>query len=374
MRAQLKVVEIDNLSGFLALREEWNDVLSRCDHSIFSTWEWLTCWWKYFGINKKLFLLLGEKDNQIVGIAPLMYSVYEMFGARMGKIEFIGTPDSDYHDFVLVEEEEECITNFINHLNRFPMKWNCIDLSEIPESSKSLRFLAETSRTLKPVHKCPYTSLPRSHDIFLRSLSHKKRKDLQRNLKRLEKEFEVNFADYSGSQSCVKGMNEFFELHQRREESKGFSGIFSIQTYRNFHFEIARSFSRKGWLRLYILKLSGKSVAALYGFRYQKKFYFYLSGFDPKYSPYSIENLLMSKAIEKSIQEELTEFDFMRGAEKYKDRWNTTTRWNHEAIIIQRGFLENVEYRLYDKYWQQASQLKYFVKNAPRILAHVLNK
>jgi CelD/BcsL family acetyltransferase involved in cellulose biosynthesis len=361
---KMEVVEIDNLSDFLALRDEWNDVVGRCEHSIFSTWEWLTCWWKHFGIDKQLLLLIAEEEKRIVGIAPLMYSFRKKFGARIGKIEFIGTPDSDYHDFVLAGDEEKCIEHFINHLKSLPTKWNILSLSEIPEGSKSLRFLAEISRTIQPVSECPYARLPSAYDIFLRNLSHNRKYDLRRKLRRLEREFIVTFADYSEPQSCVEGMNEFFELHQKRWESKGLPGIFSVQAFRDFHLEIARHFSQKGWLRLYLLKLSGRPAAAVYGFRYQNRFYFYLSGFNPRYSRYGIGNLLLSKAIEKSIQEELTEFDFMRGAEEYKDRWNTTSRWNHEAIIT-RGILVDAQYRLYSKCRQQLSRLKHFTRNSP---------
>lgn len=369
----MNIVEVKDLSGFFALEKEWKNVLNRCNHSVFSTFEWLTCWWKHYGIDKRLVILLAESDNEIAGIAPLMYSVHRMFGARMGKIEFIGTPHSDYNDFLLVHEEEACVANFISYLGHSPFRWSCIELVEIPQNSKSLRILGGASKRLKAAHRCPYTPLPESYETFLEGLNHKKRNDLRRNLKRLEKEFEVNFVDYSRPESCIKGMNEFFILHQLRWRSKGYLKALPPRD-RSFSLEISRFFSSNGWLRLYLLELSGKPVGALYGFGYGGKFYYYLSGFDPRYSRYSVGNLLVAKAIEKSIEEGLSEFDFLRGDEDYKDRWNTMGRWNHEAILIKKSHVNDFQYLLADSFWKQGGRLKYVVRNAPRTLAQILKK
>jgi CelD/BcsL family acetyltransferase involved in cellulose biosynthesis len=374
MCSKLKIVEINDFSGFLDLKEEWNDVLSRCDHSIFSTWEWLTCWWKHYGTGRKLLLLLAEEDNQIFGIAPLMYAVHKMLGLRMEKIEFLGTPDSDYSDFVVENGKEKCILLFMDYLNEMTEKWNCIDLVDIPQDSKSLPLLKGISHALKPIRKCPYVPLPKSYDTFLYTLRRKQRKELGRNLRRLEESFEVEFSDFSGTGCYVDGMNMLFRLHQKRWESRGLPGVFADKRNRDFHLAIARSFSRKNWLGLYVLKLSNKPVAALYGFRYMSKYYAYLSGFDPEYFKHGVGSLLFSYTINESIREGSVGFDFMRGGEEYKDRWNTMTRWNHEAIIPHRGFLENVEYQLCSVYWRQAERLKYIVKNAPRTLARAINK
>lgn len=307
-------------------------------------------------------LLLAEEKNKILGIAPLMYSVHKMFGLRMGKIEFIGTPDSDYGDFILAEKGEECIKLFIHHLNNLPEKWDCIELIDIPENARCLSILGKISRNLKPVHKCPYAPLPKSHDTFLNGLRRKYRKELRRNLRRIQNDFKAEFDDYSGVQSFAEGMHWLFELHQRRWESRESTGVFANQRLRNFHLDIAKSFSQKGWLGLFLLKLSGKPAAALYGFKYMSKYYTYLSGFDPKYSKYSVGSLLFSHVIAKCILEGLAEFDFMRGAEAYKDRWNTMTRWNREAVIPRRGFLSSFQNWLYREYWRQGNRLKYLLK------------
>jgi CelD/BcsL family acetyltransferase involved in cellulose biosynthesis len=362
----MKVLEIDSFNDFLALKDYWNTFLAGCDHSIFSTWEWLTVWWRHFGSDKRLLLLTAEDKGKTLGMAPLMYSVHKMFGVRQGKIEFIGTPDSDYNDFIVADQPLACIDLFVRHLNGISEKWNCIELSEIPEHARSLRALNKISNTLEKVHECPRALLPKTYKAFLHCLSHNLRYNLRRSLRRLEKDG-VRWKVYDCSQgdSCSEGMRAFFELHQKRWASKRFPGVFAEERFRDFHLDIARVLAEKNWLGLYLLRISDKPVAAWYGFKYQLRYYYYLSGFDPEYHRYGLGNLLLAHIIDQCIQEGLVEFDFLRGGEGYKARWNTVSRWNYKALILKTGLFSNLRNHLYTLHWSQGDRLrrlKYLLK------------
>jgi CelD/BcsL family acetyltransferase involved in cellulose biosynthesis len=357
----MKIKEIHNYGDFLGLRESWHDLLQKCDHNVFSTWEWLSIWWKHFGNNRRLLILVAEEGNRIAGIAPLMYSVHKMFGLRQGRIEFVGTRDSDYCDFILAEKAGECIELFIKYLKRAE-KWDCIELTDISENAECLPHLRKFSKDLKPIHRCLYTPLPESYKKFMIRLGRKHRKNITRMSRRLEEAFKVEFISYSKPQSFYEGMQYLFDLHQKRWKSRGFPGIFVDERARAFNLDIAKSFSERKWLCLFLMKLSGKPVSAAYGFKYQSRFYEYITGLDPMYSKYSIGNLLRAHIISQLIQEGLFEFDFMRGAEEYKDRWSTTSRWNYEAILTKKGFLASMKNRLYKEYWRQGNRLKYLLK------------
>ena len=356
----MNIIEINNYRDFISLEEKWREVLQRCNHTIFSTWEWLSIWWKHFGNGKRLYVLLAEDNGKIIGIAPLMYSVDTLFGLRRGKIEFIGTPDSDYADFILVDRIGECIKLFIDYLNNIPAKWDYIDLKEMPENSKSLPFLNELCpKSLKTVNECTFMSLPKSYEIFLMNLNHKMKKDLSRTSRRIEETFKVKFADYSDSQSVSEGVQLLFKLHQKRWESRGFPGIFANQKVRDFHFEMAQLLSQRKWLRLHLLYLSGKPVAAEYGFAYRSKFYLYITGRDPEYYKYSVSNLLRAHIVRKLIEEKVTEYDFIRGKEDFKKRWSIFSRKNYQIMLVKKSLVARIQHHLYDEYWHQVNRFHY---------------
>ena len=224
-----------------------------------------------------------------------------------------------------------------------PEKWNFAELADIPQNAKSLPFLSKISNALKPSDTCPYLPLPSSFEAFLKMLTIKKRKYVKNGMKKLDENFEVEFVDYSKPNNFKEGMEAFIALHQKKWESDGYHVIFSDSKLRNFHLDVAKCFSNKGWLSLYLLKLSGKPVAAEYGFNYNSKYYAYLAGYDPAYAKYSVGNLLFTHIVECLIQEKITQYDFLRGSEQYKSYWTSTSSCNYEALVNNKGISVGVQ-------------------------------
>jgi CelD/BcsL family acetyltransferase involved in cellulose biosynthesis len=364
----LKIKEINSYSEFIDSKEAWQDLLSRCDHSVFSTWDWLTVWWKHFGKNKRLLILKAEDNERILGIAPLMYSVLNVYGFRTAKIEFIGTPHSDYTDFILAEKHEECLKLFLDYVQDFFLeKWESLELNDIPETSSTKHFLSTQKNRLQIVssrvlHECLYIPLPKSYDELYNQLHYKFRQNLRRSMRNLEKEHKVQLTDYSATNLLDNGMENLFVLHQKRWRTRGETGAFANPKIRLFNIDIAQTFAKRGWLSLSSLDVDGIAVASSYGFKYNSKFYYYLHGVDPAYNKYGVGNLMVSFLLKKSIEEELTEFDFLRGDESYKYRWTTSSRKNTNLILTKRTFLAGAKNQFLRRYSFQVKKLKKFIQ------------
>jgi CelD/BcsL family acetyltransferase involved in cellulose biosynthesis len=244
-------------------------------------------------------------------------------------------------------------------LAKIPEKWQYIDLNDIPENSRTLNTISQMSNEVKLAHPCPYASLPKSYETFMKGPNGKKRfTDVSRHFKSLQKSFELQVSDCSGVESFSEGMESLFRLHQRRWTARGLSGAFASPRFRSFHLDVAESFAKKDWLGLFLLKLSGNPAAALYGFKYNSKYYLYLTGFSPKYAKYGVGNVLIASVIRECIDDGLVEFDFMRGDESYKIRWSSTIRWNRQAIITEPNSLSRMRYWILRKYWNRGKELK----------------
>jgi len=336
------------------LKDTWNDILVKSkNNDIFSTWEWLSIWWRHFGEGRKLRILLILDNNKIVAVAPLTWSKYNIlhFG-NLTKIEFIGSPQSDYNNFILTERETECLKLFLNYLNEQYNDWDCLELSDISESTVSVKLLREilSKRLLggqleeRVTFLCPYVNLPDSTEIFMSRLSGNMRRNLRRRMRKLSEKYRVKVKTHNGFNSLEEAMNAFYKLHQIRWKTQGFSGVFAEKKLRDFHLDIAKHFAEKGWLGLYFLTANDKPIAASYSFNYKQKKYEYLTGFDPEYSHYGVGNLIRRHAVEDCIRRGLKEYDLMRGDEPYKSSWNTKNRKNFELRLIRKGLFA----RIYD--------------------------
>jgi CelD/BcsL family acetyltransferase involved in cellulose biosynthesis len=345
----MRVTAVDNFNDFLALEEKWKKVLQQSNHTIFQTWEWLSTWWRHFGKGKRLLVLLAEVDGEILGIAPLMYSVESKFGVRQGIIEFIGTGHSQYNDFILRAHDQQCIQMFFDYLNKLPYRWTYAKLVDIPSESKYLPQISNRTAIGRTILDL---ALPATYEGLSQNVKGKDRREFRRNLRRLEENgFKVELVDYSTGGLVTKGMNTLFELHQKRWRSKGgFRGMFAEPAFCKFSLDIAKCFSEKKWLGLYCLEISGKPAATIVGFKYFSKFICFFSGLDPIYTKFSSGNILYWLAIPKLIQEGFVDFDFGVGIDNYKWQWRPIETHNLDVTYLRKQEFANTNYWLYEKY------------------------
>ena len=340
------ILEVKEFNDFQILKDEWNDSLKvSLDNNVFSTWEWLSTWWRHFGEGKKLVILLIEEESRISAIAPFVYSKHNFLGlGNLKKISFVGSPESDYNSFILKERNVMFLELFLDYLTEH-FDWDYLELEDVPESGASTGLIRGMPLKMqyrnweeRQSNLCPYVPLPFSMDVFTRELGRTMRYNLKRYSSKLEREHRVELKEYDELGSVKEAMELFFDLHQKRWESSGELGAFNMQLFRDFHVDLAACFAEKGWLNLDFLTVDDKPVSAKYGFKYNQKFYSYLSGWDPDYSRYRVGNLSTMYEIEKCIRSHLREYDMMRGDEPYKRLWTTRARRNLELRFVRKGF------------------------------------
>lgn len=340
----LRIAEL-TFEEFLGARSLWDDALRRSpDNHVFLTWEWLSRWWRHYGGGRRFLLVTVVDGEKIIAAAPLMSSRYKLLGLGIRKIEFIGTPASDYHSFLLTKKEIECGKMMIRYADRAAMRWDCFELSEIPEDSQTagvLRTLSGSSSRFeeRTLSLCPYVSLPTNFEDCLQRLSPSFRKNLLRYERKLEREFKVGFEVHNDIETISSAMKILFDLHGKRWQSKKQAGAFGEKKFRDFHLDVGRAFAERGWLALNFLTLDGEPVAAGYDFKYGQKLFYYLSGFDPEFSKYNIGHLRHMYLMRYCIENGLGEYDFLRGDEPYKLRWNTFLRRNLEIRAKKRRII-----------------------------------
>ena len=343
----MKVREVETIQD---LEEDWNDVLVKnlMGDDVFLTWEWQSASWKHFGEGRKLLVLVVEEESEIIAIAPLMLSKYRLPGfGFLREIEFLGLRHSDYNNFIISKKPRECLTHIVDYLEKNVGDWDWIDLKEVPEPPRGSNYspteFLNLSSGLKLRERicnlCPYISLPNSFEHLMKTLGKNMRQNLNKYLRRIKQSHKVELKRYDEAGFSVKeAMNLLIDLNEKRWASDGKVGSFKKNgnAFRNFHMDVSERFADRGWLGLYFLMASNKPVAVQYNFEYAQKMYYYLAGFDPRYSSYSVGNLVIMYLLEKCVQKGLREYDMMRGDEPYKMSWTQTCRRNSEIRLIRK--------------------------------------
>jgi CelD/BcsL family acetyltransferase involved in cellulose biosynthesis len=315
--------------GFNALRHEWHELLhaSAADNP-FLTWEWLHSWWKHAAGDSALHLLTVRADSQLIAIAPLRMTAGPI--AWFSTLEFLGNggAGSDYLDLIVRRGREADAVRAIARCLRTGD--DCAALTAVrfdhvlPQSTASLVAgqLVEQgwASTVSPGGVCPAVHLAgHSWDSYLATLGAAHRANVRRRLRAIDKQFDARFERVTTDAGCRDALQALVAFHQARFGENG--SAFLTPELRAFHDEATRRMLERGWLRLYTLRLNGAIAAVMYGFFYNRRFYFFQHGFDDRYKAQSIGLVLMAMTIRAAIDEGADEFDMLWGTEAYKSLW-----------------------------------------------------
>ncbi|MBI1806225.1 MAG: GNAT family N-acetyltransferase [Ignavibacteria bacterium] len=321
---------ITSNAEFDALEEEWNTLLGHTDTSVFQTFEWLRTWWKYFAKpNYRLHIIVFIYEQRIVGIAPLFIERQRVLGLRIfSRLQFIGRGLSDYVDCIIQPGFEQIVLNaFAHYLNANSKQWDVFDVEDVNERSPLVKIFPDMLRNhginvyQYQGNVCPYINLPTSSEMLLPSLGPTTSYNFKRKFKRLQQGFKAEVETYKEETDDIqRAVAEFSHIHGGRWKSQGYPSAFDDEKHRAFHVEFSCKFARRGWLRIFFLKVNDLPVAVSYSFNYNKRIYMYQSnahGTDDvmKCSP---GFLVRSIAMVDGIEEGMRVFDFLRGDETYK--------------------------------------------------------
>jgi CelD/BcsL family acetyltransferase involved in cellulose biosynthesis len=130
-----------------------------------------------------------------------------------------------------------------------------------------------------------------------------------------------------GTADTVPGLfDELARLHGRRWAEREQAGVLADAAVLAAHREAAPRLQAAGLLRLLALRLDGDVAAVLYALADppvwpQRRWSFYIAGFDPARAALSPGTLAIGQAIDQAQAEGAVAFDFLRGDEPYKRRW-----------------------------------------------------
>ncbi len=322
-------------SAFSALRDEWNELLANSESDcVFLTWEWLHTCWKHLAGDRRLSIIAVRQDGRLVGIAPLAARKSDPLRPMpFSSLEFLGsgTVGSDYLDLILRRGyETDALQAMAESLGQIDQP---LELNQLQSQSAAARLaervcaLGWKTRQAK-TNVCPFIPFAgRSWDEYLASLGSEHRYNFQRKSKKLAREGEVVFERAQTPEQCGELFELLVSLHHKRWTSRAESSdAFHTPAHLAFHREFAQLALCRGWLRLYVLRVAGAPLSALYGFRYGSKFCFFQSGFDPQHARLSLGLLTMGLAIRSALEEGAGEYDLLHGAEEYKFHWASDSR------------------------------------------------
>jgi CelD/BcsL family acetyltransferase involved in cellulose biosynthesis len=289
--------------------------LSAPSQNLFASWEWISTWWRHFGGGGTLAATVArERDGgRVVAIVPL----YRCSRGPLRLLRFVGHGPGDWLGPVSACGDEALAADALKATVAETDGWDVL--------------LAERMRSDDPAARIPdarvlrresFPILPfrgRTWDQVLSERSANFRQQVRRRERRLAKACKLEFRLCADPERLDADLDSLFDLHAAHW-ARGESNAFS-PARRSFHREFARLALDRGWLRLWVMELDGKPVAAWYGFRYGNVEWYYQAGRDPAHDGASVGFVLLCHTIRSAAEDGMDAYWFLRGGEAYKDRF-----------------------------------------------------
>jgi len=313
--------------------EEWKSILPKCSiNTIFMTLEWQYTWWERFASDCDVIIHPIVSDGKVAGIMPLLQ--------KERVLSFIGSSDVfDYMDFPVVKGVEKGFFQAL--LERIQtIEWGDIVLESIPENSPTLSVLPDMAKeagytvSVSESDVTPFLELPLDWDDYMSRLRKKDRHELRRKLRRLEtqEEFRQYEADLSPN-NIQSEMDDFFTLMSKSASRK--EEFLTVEN-KGFFVDIATTLSKNDQFRLFFMEIASKKVATCICFDYNNNIFLYNSGYDPELSSLSVGLLNKALTIKTAISEGRSEYNFLRGTERYKYHLGAEDRKVFDMIIKRK--------------------------------------
>jgi CelD/BcsL family acetyltransferase involved in cellulose biosynthesis len=172
--------------------------------------------------------------------------------------------------------------------------------------------------------------VPSNIEDFYARHSSKTRQTLKRQIRRLEKEFDVHLVESTEPKTLPAILSDAARISSRTYQHALGSGLLDDTNTRKQLLEAAQ----RGWLSLHVLYLNEEPSAFQLGLRSHGTYFLQLMGFDPTQKQRNQGTVLFLKIMEQLCQDSAIQWlDFGFGDAEYKKRFGTES-WDETAVYL----------------------------------------
>lgn len=360
---------ISELTEIAQLKSRWNQLSA---DKPFSSWEWYHSWYSNMGHSRQIKPMVFVEQTaggEVSTIAPF-YLTHSKIGSSRLCLAADGSACTDYGQIIAKPEQYTySISKVASWLTTFNQSRANIDFIELA----GLAAEAPTTRELygqlvgcgfEPSHEmleqCWATDLPSSWPELDATFSKKLRRKTRKSVDRLA---ECSILD-SRSAGFDRLWATLVSLHRLRRDAVGDSGCFTVPGFEGFLQSAARGLCERNLAEILVIEYQGQPIAATLVFNDRKTVFMYQTGFDPAFAHLEPGYLLIVAAMQWSINNGFERFDFLRGDEPYKARWNTTPI---PMVRLRFQLCDNLRTRMENRFQVSKSVLKSSLKRLKQL-------
>lgn len=314
-----RVEEINRVEELSAYRDAWDALLWRTSGaSFFHTLAWLEAYWKHYGADQKLRVLVRLDGQRVKGIVPL---VVRRESTRAGQIRVLTYPLHDWGSFYgpIGPEPLDTLTAALEHIRRTRRDWDLIELRWIDAGSPAA---IETQRAMQAAglqarqtlwDQTAVIDCVGTWQAYLAERNAKWRSNLMRSRRRIEEAGGLDYERYrpepASGQAASAAFDPRWDLYEACEQIAAASWQGDSNTGTTLSHETVRQFlrdchgeaARLGMVDLNLLRLHGQPVAFAYNYVCAQRVFGLRLGYDRARAQDGVGSLLLAQVVEDSF-------------------------------------------------------------------------
>ncbi len=331
----MRIVLYDRWDKVEQLQQFWNGLLKQSTaDTFFLSWEWFASWWKAYAAGLQPLVLGAWENDRLVGVAPFCLEQVRKMGRTWKVLKLIGDGswDSDYLDcFAERGRESEFAAAVLDHLDSHRDAWDYLELHGPVESSpffqafKSRLAHWDWSSRVEDV-PCLTLRLPKTWNDYVQSLKPRFRTKVRSCMGFFEDHLKVSPVECTSEEQIRTWLPVFFEMHGRRWQTKGGTGVFRGDAKREFYLELSRRALEAGVLQFHRLDWGERPLGFQYGFLYNNRFLLLQEAYDPDFESLRPGVALRGFRMREMIAKGVEEYDFLGGVAQHKLDWGAEAK------------------------------------------------
>jgi len=345
--AALTLATIHSDAELMALTPEWEALCAALPlQHPFAEPDWNLHWWRHLRARRLLIhdrlhtFVLRDAYGKLVAVAPMMISVRPGLGAFGVKVlQFFGADPNITEVRGLIchpDHSDAALAALQTYLLAHRHLWDWIEWQGLsPDQARQL----SSPGIAQPIARVMcYRPLPSDWDTLKGSLSRNMKEAIRKCFNSLRRDgLQHTFEVVGRPVDVAAALSDFYRLHALRagrDEGVPHADTFRSRKSRVFLSEHAMMLAREDRLRIFRLRIGGKVAATRIGFVLGDQLYLYYSGYDPRWSAYSIMTTLVIETMRWAIAQGFRSVNLSTGRDRSKLRWQPQEKVLHNAIQI----------------------------------------
>jgi len=299
-----------------AAAPDWN-ALAAARRSPFLTVEWLSTWWEAF----------GEGEPEVFTIANGELRAAALLARNGARLTAPANDHSGDWDALAADDDaRQAVWGRVTGAGAPALVLPAMHEAAADRVAREALRPAGYRVVAEHGPDSPYLDLPATYDELLAAKSRNFRSQLGRRRRGLEKEGELVFRTTTGGEDLDRDLDAVFRVEAAGWKSDEGTAILSDARAERLYRGFAKAASERGWLRLHLLELDGRAIAADYSCVFAGGEFLLKTGFDEEWGRLSPGLVLRGEVLRQAIEAGLGYYDFLGGPDHYKMRWTEELR------------------------------------------------